>query len=226
MKHSGENSIHVRDLPQSLQESLKYLCPGIDLIGTVVAMNHGYWLSRWGGDHINLRIDLGQGLLQHDHSKHTGTCGHIAGAGNDSVGSNHASTRVSFRGSQRNARGQKAGRVQKFSSLWGEGSGGLAGVENLRQNLPYFPWIVLLSHQGVEGVCHCLIIVPGAAIDREHAAGLPDSDCLTAGEPVVDVSRQGGKTADILDMFLIIEDGLIEVGDRPSLRNVELETLR
>ena len=32
--------------------------------------------------------------------------------------------------------------------------------------------------------------------------------------------------ADILDMFLIIEDGLIEVGDRPSLRNVELETLR
>ena len=43
------------------------------------------------------------------------------------------------------------------------------------------------------------------------------------GQLPVDIAGQGGQIADLVDMGFLVQDGLMEVGNAPALRNIELE---
>src|SRR5699024_2670288 len=63
-----------------------------------------------------------------------------------------------------------------------EGSGIRSGGKHLGQNVPQLPGVSLLCCQGVKGVHHGLVVVTRPAVNGEHAAGLPHSQHLLAGE--------------------------------------------
>ena len=77
--------------------------------------------------------------------------------------------------------------------------------------------------QRVELLEHGLVVVQRPAVDGEHAAGLAHAHDLLAGELPVDVASQGGEEGDILHVRLLVQNGLIQVGDAPALGDVEAE---
>ena len=64
------------------------------------------------------------------------------------------------------------------------------------------------------------------AVDGEHAGGLADADGVFTGEHIVDIARQRGDVGDAADVLLAVQDGLIQVGDAPTLGDIEAERLR
>jgi hypothetical protein len=63
------------------------------------------------------------------------------------------------------------------------------------------------------------IKIPGLDIDGEHARGIPDSDDFLSGQLPMNVSRECGDVGDVFHMGLIVEDGLMKMGNAPSLRD-------
>ena len=64
---------------------------------------------------------------------------------------------------------------------------------------------------------------PVCAVDREHAAGIPDAEDLLAGELLVHVAGQGRQVGQPTDVFLAVQDRLVEVRDAPPVRDVAAE---
>ncbi len=79
------------------------------------------------------------------------------------------------------------------------------------------------AREGVKLLHHLFVIAELFGIDGEHAAGLADAHKSLAGQDEVDISCQRRDISDILHMLFLVQDRLIEVGDGPSLRNVEVE---
>ena len=69
-------------------------------------------------------------------------------------------------------------------------------------------------------------MIVGIAVDREHAAGFPDTHDLFTGQRVMDISGKRRDISDLSDMIFLVQHRLIEVGDRPALRDIETEELR
>ena len=77
----------------------------------------------------------------------------------------------------------------------------------------------------VEQLEHALIVVVGLAVDGEHARGFANAQHLLPGQLPMDIACQRGQIADILDMGFLVQYRLIEVGNAPTLGNVELEQI-
>lgn len=60
----------------------------------------------------------------------------------------------------------------------------------------------------------------GDEIDREHTGGISYAQYLLAGYLPVDKTCKGGQVIDGWNVLFIIQDGLVEVGDAPTQRDV------
>ena len=105
----------VQGLTQGGVKTLKNLRPGVDLIGAIVTVDHGYRLAGGGGHHVDLGIDPGEGLLQHDHGKNRGAGSHVARPLGHGIGGRHAGTGMALGGRQRNPCLQGAGGSSSFA---------------------------------------------------------------------------------------------------------------
>ena len=83
----------------------------------------------------------------------------------------------------------------------------------------------VLGKKLVKGGQHGRVIVAAGAVDGKDAGGIADAQHLLAGELPVDIARQRGQEGNVPDVLLAVEDGLIEVGNAPPLRDVEVEAL-
>ena len=195
--------------------------PGVDVGGAVVAVDHGHVLARGGGDHVDLSIDLAQRFFQYHHGKNRGTGGYIAGAGGYGVGGHHAGARVALRGGEGQAHRQQA--LYPGRALCRQPSRVLTGQQDPGQHVTDVPG--LIPGELLELFQHLLIPVAGGAVDGEHTGGLAHAHHVFSGEHIVDIGGQGGDVGDLADMGLAVQDGLIEVGDAPTLGHVELKEL-
>jgi len=101
--------------------------------------------------------------------------------------------------------------------------GALPRHEHARQQVLDLPCNAVLRHASVEPLDHGAVVVLGHGVDREHAGGVADPQDLLSGEFPVDVSGQRCEEGDPADMCLFVQNGLTQMGDAPSLRNVEPE---
>lgn len=69
------------------------------------------------------------------------------------------------------------------------------------------------------------VVVTGGGVDREHARGVAHAEHLLAGQLPVHVPGEGGEEADLGDVRLGVDDGLVQVSDRPAQRNVHAQQL-
>ena len=203
---------------------LEHANPGVGVVGAVVAVYHGHGLAGGGRDHVDLLVDLAQLLFQHHHGENGGTGGHVAGSGGHGVGGRHARTGIALGRCQGNARGQQI--IQPGRALGSQAACPIAGYQHLRQNLPHLPGQVPGSKQGLQLVEHLIVKAVALAVNGEHARGLAHAQGVDTGEHIVDVARQGGDVPDLRHMGLLVQHRLIQVGDGPTLGNVEAKQLR
>ena len=184
-------------------------------------MNHGNRRTGGGGDHVDFPVNP-QGVVSDNHGKVGGTGGHIAGALPHGVGGDHARPGITLAGCNGNAGGQVTHRIQESSALFGQYSGIVSGAQHLGENVPQLP-----GHpaDGIEGFHHLLIVVQSIGINGEHSRGFADAHDLLAGQGDVEVACQGGQRGNVLHMRLLVQNGLIQVGNTPPLGNVEVQHL-
>ena len=101
--------------------------PGVNVGGTVVAVNHGNRCTGRSGDHVNLPVNP-QGVVGDNHGKVGGTGGHIAGALPHGVGGDHARPGITLAGCNGNAGLQVASRIQESSAPFGQYTGIVSGA--------------------------------------------------------------------------------------------------
>ena len=171
-------------------------------------------------------MDFGKGFLRHHHGEDGSARGDVPRALPDAVGGGHAGARVSLGRAHGRACLQGPAGIQELRSLGGQAPCLFTRAEHPGQDIPQLPAELLLRHQPVELLYHPGVEVTGLGIDWEHAGGLAHAQHLFPRQPPVDVSGQGGKERHVLHMLLPVQDGLIEVGDAPSLGNVEIEFLQ
>ena len=78
-------------------------------------------------------------------------------------------------------------------------------------------------NQRVEFVQHRRVIGAGLAVDGEHAGGFADAEDVLARQQIVDVASKRRDMRDLADMVFSVQNRLIQVRDRPALRNIEAE---
>ena len=91
--------------PKAFQGFPEKLNPGIDISGTVVAVNHGNRLARRCRNHVYLSVPF-EFFVSHDHGEVAGARAHIAGLHADGIGRDHTGSGVSLAGSNGNPRFQ------------------------------------------------------------------------------------------------------------------------
>ena len=94
------------------------------------------------------------------------------------------------------------------------------GRQYLRQNISKLPVVSFRSNKFVELIHHFRRIVFGDGIDGEHTGGISYAQYLLAGYLPVDKTCKGGQVIDGWNVLFIIQDGLVEVGDAPTQRDV------
>lgn len=80
-------------------------------------------------------------------------------------------------------------------------------------------------NQRVEFVQHRRVIAERLAVDGEHAGGLADADGVFAREQKMHIACQRCDVRDVPHVIFPVQDRLIQVRDRPALRDVEAERL-
>ena len=179
-----------------------------------------------GGHEVDLGIDLGKLLLQHDHREHRGAGGDVTGTGGNAVRRDHAGARIAFRRAEGDAGAELAADIEEFRPFGGEFAAFFTGDHDARQDLAQFPGkiqgrdllVKLADHPGIEGAC--------LQVDRECARGLADAQHFLTRQFPVHVTGQRRDEADVLDVLFAVQDCLIEVGDVPALRDRVLEEFR
>ena len=68
-----------------------------------------------------------------------------------------------------------------------------------------------------------LIVILLAVANGKHTGGIPDAQHPLPGQLPVDISGQSGKVSNMGDVIFLVQNGLIEVGDRPALRDIDGE---
>ena len=164
-------------------------------------------------------------LLQHHHGKHAGAGRHIAGADSHAVGGRHAGARVALRRTHGNACFQVSGRVKKLCAFFRQDACVLSRHQGLRQDVPQLPREILPCHQLVKLLHTLLVKIPGMDIHREHARHITDTQNTSACQLPVHISLQRNEVVDILHMLFLIENGLVQMSNAPSLGNVVPEYL-
>ena len=116
--------------------------------------------------------------------------------------------------------------IEALRAVLGQHACRRACGQNLRQDVTKLPWESVGRDEIVELLDHVGPVVPGLGIDGYHARCVADSQHLLAGELPVDIAGQGGEIGDLGDMLLLVQDGLVQVGDAPAQGNVVNEQLR
>ena len=165
------------------------------------------------------------GPLQHDHREDAGAGAHVAGARRDGVRRDHAGAGVALGRAERGAGAQRAGRVEQGGALGGQLTGGPAGDEHLGQHVGEVETGARVGDEAVVPAHELGVVVVRRGVDREHARGVADAEHLAAGELPVHVAGERGEEPHLGDVRLVVEHGLVEVGDRPAQRDVGAEQL-
>ena len=208
------------DGPSELVEDLD---PGVEVARAVVGMGHGHRRSRRRGDQVDLLHQSPQRPLQDDHGEGAGARRDVAGARAHRVGGHHAGAGVALGRTQRHPGTQHAGGVEQGRAGDGQRAGILTGDGDSRQDVDQGPWHI---HRFVEGGDHPG--VEGAAVRPygEDARGLPHAQNVATRQTVVDVARQSCDAGDARHVLLAADDGVVEMGHRPALGDVEPEQPR
>ena len=182
-------------------------------------MNHRDRRADRGGHHIDLPMDI-EGFIGHNHGKIRGSGADIARAKTHRIGGRHAGSRVALTGRHRNSGFERPARVEESGSRGSEDSAAFSRDKNLRQD-----GAQVNPCQHLELADHILIIVQLFAVDGKHARGLADAHKLLPGEPPVDIARECREEGDVLHMLFTVQDGLVQMGDAPALRDIEVKQL-
>ncbi len=197
--------------------------PGVELAGAVVAVHHGYQIAGGGGHQVEFAVDAAELVLEHDHGEDAGPGADVAGPGRDRVGRDHPGPGVALGRRHRGAGLQSTGRIEPLRTLGAQRAGRLAGSPDRREQRGQVELDPGLGAQLGEPGQHGLVVVAGGHIDREHPAGVADAEHPFAAELPVHVAGEGGQVGDRPDMLLLVEHGLVQVGDAPAVRDVVAE---
>ena len=99
-------------------------------------------------------------------------------------------------------------------------------TQDTRQDSLNFPRTRLDLGKVREHGEHIRIIRPRFLIDGKHPRGVADAEHLLARELPVHIACERRDKVDLLCMFLPVQECLIEVGNAPTLRDVELQLFR
>ena len=188
-------------------------------------MHHGHRVPGRGGDHVKLRVDPSEGLLQHHHGEDGGARRHVPGARGHAVCGHHAGACVPLGRTDREAGPQKSAGVQEPCAVLGEGTRIGPGGQDLWQHVPQPPGNIILRKYLIKAVEHIYVKVTGHAVNGEHTRGLAHAHAVLPGEPPVYVSGQSSQVGELLYMALAEPYGPVQVGDAPALGDVEPEAL-
>ena len=163
--------------------------------------------------------------LEHDHREDARARADVAGARRDRARRDHAGAGVALGRAEHGARPQRAGRVEQRGALGGQLPARLPGDEHLGQQRGEVEAGRAVGDEPVVPAEQLGVVVVRRGVDREHARRVADAEHLAAGEPPVHVAGEGRDEAHLGDVRLVVEDRLVEVGDRPAQRDVDAEQL-
>ena len=161
----------------------------------------------------------GERLVEHHHREDARAHRHVRRSRGDRVRRHHAGAGIPLGRAQGRAGEQAPARVQQGSTLRGEPAGIAPRAQDLRQAIREPEPGQAIRDELVELGEHARVVATRGGVDREHARGIADTEHVAAGQAPVHVPGKGRERGDADDVRLVVEDGLVEVGDRPPKRN-------
>jgi len=177
------------------------------------------------GDQVDLGMYRDQRSFENHHREDRRTHRDVAGARGHRIGRDHAGARVALGRTQRNAGVQTSARVKEQRPLNGERPRRPAGVQWAGEDLLDAKGRVVACQQVIDLRQAARIPVVADVVDREHAGRVAHPEHLASGELPVHVARQCGAEVELAQVRFIVEDGLVEMRDRPAQRHVVLEQI-
>ena len=209
----------------SAEDLAEHAHPCIQLGSAVVAVDHGHGTAAGGGDHVDVPVELAQLLFQNHHGEDGGTGGDVAGAGIDGVGCHHAGAGITLRRCHGDTGLQLAGGIQQLGAINGQTACILTGDQHLGQDIADLPAVAAVSDQCIELIQHGLVVIHDNGIDGEHAGGFAHTHDPLTGQKVMDIACQSGDVIHLRNVILAVQDCLIQLGNAPAQRHIELEQL-
>ena len=210
-------------MPDRGRELAEHPRPGVELTGAVVAVDHGDRVPGRGGDQVDLRMHLEQWPLQHGHREDARADADVPGPRCHGVGGDHPGARISLWWAQGRSRAELPGGVQQRRALGGEAAGLRAGAEHRGEEAGQPEARMPVGDQRVELLEAPGVVVLRRRIDREHARGVTHTEHAQPGQLLVHVPGQCVQACHPRDVGLLVEDRLVEVGDRPAQRDGEVK---
>ena len=161
-----------------------------------------------------------QFLFQHHHGKHAGTGRNITRTDRNAVGGSHSGSRIPLWRTHGNTGFQVTGHVQQPGPFLRQYARILSGHQGLWKDVPQFPWKMLPCHQFIKLVNPLLVKILCMDVHREHACHIADPKDPFPGQHPVYITLQCNEIINILYMLLLIQDGLVQVGNAPSLGHI------
>ena len=196
--------------------------PRVDLGCAVVRVNHRDGRSVGCGHHVDLGVQLGEGALEDRHKEDRGTARDVAGALRDRVRGDHAGACVTLRRTHRDPGLECPGRVDERGTLGGERARVLTRAQHGRQHVTQAPRDPV-ADEGLVLIEVGLHVRARRRVNREHARGVADAQDVATRQLAVDPAGQRRQAGDARGVLLRVKDRLVQVGDRPTQRNVEAE---
>ena len=187
-------------------------------------MSHGYQITRWCGNHINLFMYFGKFFLKNDHGKYRSSGRYVTRSLCNTVGSCHTGTCITFWRTHWNTSLQLTCDIKKLSTFLGQSTCIFTGNKHFWHQLIYIaPSKAFVCNQCIEFIDHACIIVFFVHINREHTGCIANTKNFLSGQFPVNISSQCCKVGNILHMLFAIQNTLVQMCDAPSHRNVILE---
>ena len=189
-------------------------------------MHHCHEETVGCGHDVNGLVRLREGLLQHNHRERRGAGAHVTRALTDCIGGHHAGAGVALGRTYGNACFQVAADIELQGSFGREEARVLASYQHLGKDVQQLPGeaarlderVELGDHRGIVGLCE--------GIHGNHAAGIAYAQHFLACHLPVHVTGERGQEGDVTHVFLVVEDGLVEVRDAPAQGDVIDKELR
>ena len=119
-----------------------------------------------------------------------------------------------------------AAHVETLGSLGSEETGVLTGIERCGKDVEQFPGETSWSHELVELAHHLGIIGLRVGVDGDHTRCIAHTEDELPGDLPVHIAGKRGEVFDVGHVLLVVEDGLVEMADAPTQRDVVVEELR
>ena len=188
-------------------------------------MHHGNRCSCRGCDHVDLPVHT-QLMVGNQHRKIRCAGRDIARSLPDGIGRRHTRPGIAFTGGKGHTGLQISCGIQKCSTLRCQRACTCSGYQNLRQDISELPRHPFGRSQRVKLLHHSLVVIIGDAVDREHTGGFSDAHSALTCQQVMDIARKCGQMGNIFHMGLSVQNGLIQVGNAPPLRDIKAQQFR